>query len=129
MMMKSSDNLKWLKESEHYLYENNGGDLFYLLETMYKMEKMNFRQFIYDASRGIGNVICEGSEYVLDMDLDDPADFQAVTFFIGDYESSTISPKNFVELMRIISKNYIKENPQDKDSVTSSMSKLELRYL
>lgn len=129
MMMKSSDNLKWLEESEGYLYENNGGDLFYLLEMMYKMEKMNFRQFIYDASRGIGNVICEGSEYILDMDLDNPSDFQEVSFFIGDYESSTISPKNFVELMQVISKNYIKENPEDKDSVDSSMLKLELHYL
>lgn len=86
------ENTQWLKNIEETMIENDGVDLYRLIEIMYKECKMNFLQFIYDASRRVGAVVSEGIEYVLDQDLDDPKDFSEVSFLVGDYETSTISP-------------------------------------
>ncbi|OCG19771.1 hypothetical protein A9G11_09885 [Gilliamella sp. wkB108] len=121
-------NLKWLNKIEKEIEEQSGDDLFYLIETMYKEHKMNFLQFIYDASRGVGCIVHEGLEYVLDQDLDDSKEFDEVSFLVGDYESSTISPQKFVELMQIISNSYIEAHPNEKDSIEFYMNKLRERY-
>ncbi|TEA26861.1 hypothetical protein [Candidatus Schmidhempelia bombi] len=63
------DNTQWLKNIEETMIENDGVDLYRLIEIMYKERKMNFLQFIYDASRGVVAVVSEGIEYVLDQDL------------------------------------------------------------
>ncbi|SUC22968.1 Uncharacterised protein [Proteus vulgaris] len=89
---------------------------------------MNFRQFIYDASRGIGYFVSEGLGYVLDQDMDDPTEFSEVTFFLGDHESLTLSPEKFIELIYFISNSYIDENPGDKVSVQQSLVSLKERY-
>lgn len=122
------NNLVWLKKVEQYLLENGGRDLYCLLEVMYKEQKMNFQQFIYDASRGIGCVVSEGLEYVLDQDLDDPNEFDEVSFILGDYESSTLSPPKFVELMQVITDSYVSFEPSNKHSIERSMSRLKERY-
>lgn len=95
---------------------------------MYREQKMNFRQFIYDASRGIGCFVFEGLGYVLDQDIDDPTEFNEVTFFLGDYESLTLSPEKFIELMQVISNSYIDKYPDDKASVKQSLARLKERY-
>ncbi|MCO7048605.1 hypothetical protein NAG84_01910 [Proteus terrae] len=118
----------WLKRIEQYLLDNDGSDLYCLLEVMYREQKMNFRQFIYDASRGIGCFVSEGLGYVLDQDMDDPTEFKEVTFFLGDYESLTLSPEKFIELMQIISNSYIDKRPYDKVSVKQSLVRLKERY-
>ncbi|MBC9131985.1 hypothetical protein JMI89_11620 [Frischella sp. Ac48] len=123
-----TDNTQWIKNIEKPMLENNGADLYCLIKLMYKEHKMNFLQLIYDASQGIGSVISEGAEYVLDQDYDDPNDFKEVSFLIGDYENSTISPQNFVELMQIISDSYIEAHPNEKDSIEFYMNKLRERY-
>ena len=56
------DDLAWLKKVEERLLNDGAEDLYSLLEVMYKEQKMNFQQFIYDASRGIGSVVSEGVE-------------------------------------------------------------------
>ena len=121
-------NLKWLNKIEKEIEEQSGDDLYYLIETMYKEQKMNFLQFIYDASRGFGCIIHEGLEYVLDQDLDESKEFDGVSFLVGDYESSTISPQKFVDLMQIISNSYIEAHPNEKDSIEFYMNKLRERY-
>ena len=121
-------NLKWLNKIEKEIEDQSGDDLYYLIETMYKEQKMNFLQFIYDALRGVGCIVHEGLEYVLDQDLDDPKEFDEVTFLVGDYESSKIPPQKFVELMQIISDSYIEAHPNEKDSVEFYMNKLRERY-
>ena len=123
-----SHNLTWLNTIEKEIEEQGGSDLYYLIETMYKEHKMNLLQFIYDASRGIGCIVHEGLEYVLDQDLDDPKEFDEVSFLVGDYESSTLSPQHFVELMQIISNSYIEAHPKEKDSIEFYMNKLRERY-
>lgn len=37
-----SNKIEWLSKVEKYIIENGGVDLYYLLETMYNEEKMNF---------------------------------------------------------------------------------------
>lgn len=49
-----------VKKVEERLLNDGAEDLYCLLEVMYKEQKMNFQQFIYDASRGIGSVVYEG---------------------------------------------------------------------
>lgn len=123
-----TNDLDWLKKIEQYLLDNGGGDLYCLLEIMYKEQKMNFQQFIYDASRGVGAVVSEGLEYVLDQDLDEPDEFNEVSFILGDFESSTLSPQKFIELMQVITDSYINENPKNKETVERSMVRLKARY-
>ncbi|OCG40635.1 hypothetical protein A9G29_08185 [Gilliamella sp. Fer2-1] len=123
-----TNKIQWLKNIEKAMIENDGADLYCLIKLMYKENKMNFLQFIYDASRGIGAVISEGVEYILDQDLDDPKEFDEVSFLVGGYESSTLSPPKFVELMQIISNSYIEANPKEKDSIEFYMNKLRERY-
>lgn len=127
-LIKMSDELNWLKKLENKIDEEGGDDLYYILDTMYKEHKMNFLQFIYDASRGIGCVVHEGLEYALDQDFDTPEEFNGASFLVGDYESSIISPQHFVELMQMISDNYIEAHPNDKNSIEFYMSKLRERY-
>lgn len=121
--------LIWLRKNEQYIVKNGGEDLYCLLEVMYKEKKISFQKFIYDASRGIGCIVSEGLEYVLDQDLDDPKEFDEVSFILGDYESSTLSPQKFVELMQVISDSYIDEHPNDKVSIEQSMARLKRRYV
>lgn len=123
-----TNDLVWLKQVEQYLLGNGGGDLYCLLEIMYIEKKLNFRQFIFDASRGFGCVVSEGLEYVLDNDIDDPNEFDSVTFIIGDHESSTLHPQKFVELMQVVSDSYIREYPRDKEFINQSMNMLKKRY-
>ncbi len=124
-----SNEVEWLEKKEGYFLENGGVDLYYLILTMLKEKKMNILQFLYDASRGIGCVVHEGLEYVLDQDLDDSDEFTEVSFLVGDYESSTISPQHFVELMQVISDTYIEAYPNDRESVERNMNQLKARYL
>ena len=123
-----TNKIQWLKNIEKAMIENDGADLYCLIKLMYKEHKMNFLQFIYYASRGIVAVISEGVEYILDQDLDDPKEFDEVSFLVGDYESSTLSPQHFVELMQIISNSYIEAHPKEKDSIEFYMNKLRERY-
>ncbi|WP_312122248.1 hypothetical protein [Kosakonia cowanii] len=122
------DNVTWLKKLEQRLINDGAGDLYCLLEVMYKEQKINFQQFIYDASRGIGCVVSEGVEYVLDQDLDDPGEFDGACFILGDYESSTLLPQKFVEVMQVITDVYITEHPENKEAVERTMRKLKERY-
>lgn len=122
------DNLQWLKKVETNIIENGGADLYCVIECMYKEKKMNFVQMLYDASKGNGCVVSEGIEYVLDQDLDDPNDFTEVSFLIGDYQSSTISPQHFVELMQVIADSYIEAHPLEKESIEEDMTRLRERY-
>lgn len=122
------DDLAWLKKVEERLLNDGAEDLYSLLEVMYKEQKMNFQQFIYDASIGIGSVVSEGVEYVLDQDLDDPSKFDGACFILGDYESSAISPQKFVKLMQVITDSYITERPENKETIERSMMRLKERY-
>ncbi|MDC9607347.1 hypothetical protein [Xenorhabdus griffiniae] len=122
------DKTKWLDETKEYLINNDGEDLYYLMFTMLSEEKMSFIKFLLDASKGIGCVVHEGLEYVLDQDLDYPEDFDLVTFYVGEFESSEITPNQFVMLMQYVSDAYIKAFPDSKDTVERHMKALTERY-
>lgn len=120
--------IEWLSRLQKDIVENGGVDLYYLIKTMYKEHKMNFLQFIYDASRGIGCDVHEGLGYALDEDYEDPRDFKNVDFYVGEMDSSELPPQKFVELMQIISDSYIEAHPKEKDSIEFYMNKLRERY-
>ncbi|MCO6538492.1 MAG: hypothetical protein J6569_11030 [Gilliamella sp.] len=119
---------QWLEKTKKILVDNGGAELYCLLEVMYKEQKMNFLQFIYDASRGIGAVISEGVEYILDQDLDNPEEFDGVTFVFGDCEGFPMPVQKFISMMQIVSDAYIEAHPKDKDSIEFYMNKLRERY-
>ncbi|MBD2816456.1 hypothetical protein ID850_17310 [Xenorhabdus sp. Flor] len=123
-----SDKTKWLDETKEYLTNNDGEDLYYLIFTMLSEEKMSFIKFLLDASKGIGCVVHEGLEYVLDQDLDYPEEFDLVTFYVGEFESSEITPNQFVMLMQYISDAYINAFPDSKETVGRHMKALAERY-
>jgi hypothetical protein len=119
---------QWLEKTKKILVDNGGAELYCLLEVMYKEQKMNFLQFIYDASRGIGAVISEGVEYILDQDLDNPEEFDGVTFVFGDCEGFPMPVQKFISMMQIVSDAYVEAHPKDKDSIEFYMNKLRERY-
>ncbi|MWP62725.1 hypothetical protein [Gilliamella sp. Pas-s25] len=120
--------LHWLEKTKKLLVDNGGAELYCLLEVMYKEQKMNFLQFIYDASRGIGAVISEGVEYILDQDLYNPEEFDGVTFVFGDFEGFPMSVQQFISLMQIVSDAYTEAHPKNEDSIEFYMNKLRERY-
>ncbi|WP_272574449.1 hypothetical protein [Providencia sp. PROV259] len=120
--------LSWLEKTKNYLISHEGGDLYYLVESLIKMEKITYRQFLYDASHGISNGEGEGFDFALDGDYDDPNDFNSVEFYVGGLESTEMTVSIFIELMQYISDNYVIDNPTDKISVEKSMLRIKQRY-
>lgn len=59
----------------------------------------------------------------VDQDWDIPDEFDQVSFMFGDYESSTLSPQTFVELMQVIT-----DHPEKKETIERTMMKLKERY-
>ena len=80
------------------------------------------------ASEGSGFFPSEGTGYSLDKDWDDPSEFVEVIFFLGEYESATITPQHFIKLMQVISDSYVEAYPKDKATVEHYMSRLRERY-
>ncbi|EPL9570652.1 hypothetical protein MMK73_002738 [Providencia rettgeri] len=120
--------ISWLKKTKNYLMSHEGGDLYYLVESLIKREKMTYRQFLYDASHGISNGESEGFDFVLDGDYDDPNDFDSVEFYVGGLESTEMTVSIFIELMQYLSESYLIDNPKDKISVEKSILRIKQRY-
>ncbi|MEX0447421.1 hypothetical protein [Xenorhabdus sp. SGI246] len=124
----SNQHVDWLKNVEHYLVQNEGRDLYEVLyESLYN-SKISFTNFLLNASNGYGFSPSEGFGYSLDQNWDVPEDFDGVTFFLGDFESSEITPNQFVILMQYVSDAYIKAFPDSKDTVERHMKALTERY-
>ncbi|WP_434154232.1 hypothetical protein [Pseudomonas sp. JZ134] len=60
--------------------------------------------------------------------MDEPSEFNKVSFFIGYVESSSIPVPEFVRAMEVAVLTYVKEFNDEKDTVLDGLSKLELRY-
>ncbi|WP_179280638.1 hypothetical protein [Bordetella genomosp. 1] len=71
----------------------------------------------------------EGFFYSLDQDWDDPKDFNEVSFFLGEMETSSISVFDYVSLMKIAARVYATFFPGEASGVLKSAEKLEERYL
>lgn len=118
----------WLSAIEDYLYHNNGRDLYDIIYTTLSNDKMNYKSFLHLASEGHGFFPSEGFGYALDQDWDIPEDFNEVTFFLGEFETLSISPNYFVQLIQYITDTYINAYPNDKILVKQYMFKLKERY-
>lgn len=118
----------WLSAIEDYLYHNNGRDLYDIIYTTLSNDKMNYKSFLHLASEGHGFFPAEGFGYALDQDWDIPEDFNEVTFFLGEFETLSISPNYFVQLIQYITDAYINAYPNDKILVEQYMFKLKERY-
>lgn len=121
--------LNWLIKIKEFLYANDGRDLYDIIFETLENHKMTFSLLLKLASEGHGYSPIEGNSYSLDQDWDLPEEFDEVSFMFGDYESSTISPRYFVELMQVISDSYMDEHPNDKVSIEQSMARLKRRYV
>lgn len=126
-MMASLAWLKRLKES----FDSTGldyKDLYELIKASITRGRTNFPAFIYDASHGVGFSVSEGFFYSLDQDWDDPEEFNEVSFFLGEMETSSISVSDYVSLMKIAADVYSNFFPDDRGSVLRSAERLEERY-
>lgn len=114
--------IDWLEKSKEFLEKNGAIDLHFLLETMYVKKVMSFVSFLSEASDGTGITVSEGHSYSLDQDWDDPDDFDEVSFFHGEMESSSISPEKFIQSLEHIASNYIESEPTHKDIVYEKLN-------
>lgn len=122
------DKLDWLTNIKQELYKNDGRDLYDIIFETLKNNKMTYPAFLSMASDGHGFASSEGNGYALDQDWDVPDEFDEVCFMFGDYESSTLSPQKFVELMQKITNSYINEYPENIEAIERSMKRLQERY-
>ncbi|CAB3912415.1 hypothetical protein LMG26788_04866 [Achromobacter pulmonis] len=91
-------------------------------------KKIDFPAFIYDASRGFGFTVSEGFSYSLDQNWDDPENFNEVSFFVGEMETSSIPVPDYVSLMKNAADIYSAFFPDEGDSVLRSAERLKERY-
>lgn len=103
-------------------------DLYELINASIIRKRTNFPAFIYEASKGFGFSVGEGYFYSLDQDWDDPEEFDEVSFFLGEVETSSISVFDYVALMRIAADVYSNSFPEERGSVQGSAKRLEDRY-
>lgn len=126
-MMASVPWLDALKES----FDSTGldyEDLYALIEASMVTKKIDFPAFIYDASRGFGFTVSEGFSYSLDQNWDDPENFNEVSFFVGEMETSSIPVPDYVSLMKNAADIYSAFFPDEGDSVLRSAERLKERY-
>ncbi|WP_175141815.1 hypothetical protein [Achromobacter pulmonis] len=103
-------------------------DLYALIEASMVTKKIDFPAFIYDASRGFGFTVSEGFSYSLDQNWDDPENFNEVSFFVGEMETSSIPVPDYVSLMKNAADIYSAFFPDEGDSVLRSAERLKERY-
>ncbi|AKH62708.1 MULTISPECIES: hypothetical protein [Photorhabdus] len=124
----NKEQISWLMTTKDYLYQDHGRDLYDVIYATLSEDKMSYKLFLKMASEGHGFSPSEGFSYALDQDWDIPEEFNEVTFFLGEYESLSISPNHFVQLMQYITDAYIQAYPNDKASVELYMEQLRERY-
>lgn len=124
-------NLAWLERLKESFASTglNYEDLYELIKASIARGRASFPALIYDASRGGGFSVSEGFFYSLDQDWDDPKDFNEVSFFLGEMETSSISVSDYVFLMKIAASVYSAFFPDEASGVLKSAEKLEERYL
>lgn len=127
---KMMDGLVWLEKLKESFSSTGLGyeDLYELIEAAIARGRTNFPAFIYDASRGVGVSVSEGFFYSLDQDWDDPEDFNEVSFFLGEVETSSLPVPDYVFLMKIAAHVYSTFFPDDGGAVLRSAERLEKRY-
>lgn len=103
-------------------------DLYALIEASMVTKKIDFPAFIYDASHGFGFTVSEGFSYSLDQNWDDPENFNEVSFFVGEMETSSIPVPDYVSLMKNAADIYSAFFPDEGDSVLRSAERLKERY-
>lgn len=120
----------WLKElKKRFLISGlEYRDLYDLLIEAIVRNRTTFPAFIYDASRGEGVSVGEGYYYALDQEWDDPEEFDEVSFFLGEMESSSIGVADYVALMEIAADVYVNNFPEERDRVQRSVNRLKERY-
>ncbi len=112
----------------HLLQSSNRVALSFCNRPSITRKRTNFPAFINEASKGVGFSVGEGHFYSLDQDWDDPEEFNEVSFFLGEVETSSIPVLDYVFLMKIAADVYSDFFPEERDSVLSSAKKLEERY-
>jgi hypothetical protein len=105
-----------------------GEDFLYLLDTMLQEKNIPFMKFLENASNGVGCTVHEGLYYSLDQNWEDPALFDEVTFFVGSYESYSLSIPDYLELLKITTDTYISNVPADANLALMYLAATEERY-
>ena len=118
----------FLENAKNYLIENEAQDLYFIIHEALEKNKLSFLNILLSISDGEGVTSSENNGFGLDQDWDFPEDFDHVAFFIGGYESSRLSIKEFIDSISFIADKYVLQHPEDKEKVEKYLSKLFLRY-
>ncbi len=124
----SNEKLSWLIEIKDYLYNKGGRDLYDIVYATLLNDKMGYKSFLKMASEGYGYTPSEGFGYALEQDWVIPEEFDEVTFFLGEYETSSISPDEFFNLIKCITDAYDKNHPSDRMITEKYIEQLSERY-
>lgn len=119
----------WLSSARNHLENNGGEDLWYLIFTLLREEKMSFPHFLSKAVEGHGCWAHEGLGYSLDQDWDLPEDFDEVIFFVGDQESSKLSVPDYLLLMKYLVDVYEEIHPDVESDIVVKFDLLRDRCL
>ncbi len=106
----------------------SNSDLFIILSETLLTNRLSYLNILKNISEGYGVTSSEGNGFGLDQNWDFSEDFNEVTFFFGEMESSSISPADFINQLLAISEYYILDRPDDKDKVYSYLHKIKKRY-
>ena len=118
----------FLENAKNYLIENEAQDLYFIIHEALEKNKLSFLNILLSISDGEGVTSSENNGFGLDQDWDFSEDFDHVAFFIGDYESSRLSIKEFIDSISFIADKYVLQHPKDKEKVEKYLSKLFLCY-
>lgn len=122
--------IEWFVELEKSFIEKGlaGEDFFYLLSTMLIEGRISFLEMLSSAARGHGIRVHEGLEFALEEDLEDANDFDGVVFIIGEYESSVLPTTEFVGLLELLCRTYVRYFADDEGRVTTNLDRVRARY-
>lgn len=109
----------WLTplELQFNLKGYGGQDFFYVIQTVIDEKRHTFKSIVEDAAVGCGCVVHEGLGYSLDQDWDNPSLFDEVVFYIGNYETTALSVKDYFSLLLIAINAYVASYPEDKEEL------------
>lgn len=111
-----------------FLKSNSLFDFELILSEMYKKNLMSFISFIHQISEGYGLVTSEETGFALENDYDFPDEFCSIDFFVGGYESSSISIPVFIRTLESLCEIYISFHPEDKFILSNYLNKIRLKY-
>lgn len=118
----------YIDDFKIFLIKENCPDLLFILCEIHEKNIMKFSYFLKQISCGFGVVVSEETGFGLEENYDNPEELDEIIFFIGGYESSTISKKKFCDILKGLSDIYILYSPKEKEIIYKYINDIFKRY-